>query len=164
MKREQFLKRVAEMCGPAEVEAVQQLADLPAKQRRSAARNLGKADADQGLTEFLTSLIDDDLIDDLAAILPGGSNYQDADELLKRLWARLLLMIDSEAKDVLYAHNQLSLVVSQKARRASVRQGPVADGAYQSVVANARAVLAATDDVERGEKATGELQSGRAGE
>ena len=157
MKREQFLKRVAEMCGPAEVEAVQQLADLPAKQRRSAARNLGKADADQGLTEFLTSLIDDGLIDDLAAILPGGSSYQDADDLLKRLWARLLLMIDSEAKDVLYAHNQLSLVVSQKARRASGRHGPKADGAYQSALDNARAVLSATEDAERGQKATAQL-------
>jgi hypothetical protein len=164
MKREQFLKRVAEMCGPAEVEAVRQLADLPAKQRRRAARNLGQANADQGLTEFLTSLIEDDLIDDLVAILPGGRSYQDADELLKRMWNRLLLMIDSEAKDVLYAHNQLSLVVSQKARRASGGHGPKADGAYQSAVANARAVLAATDDVEPGEKSTEELQSGNAKE
>jgi len=125
MKREEFLKRVAQMCGPAEVEAVRQLADLPPKERRSAARNLGQASADQGLTEFLTSLVDDDLIDDLAAILPGGSSYLDADELLKRLWNRLLMMIDSEAKGVLYAHNQLRLVVDQKARRTSDGQGPV---------------------------------------
>ena len=164
MKREQFLKRVAEMCGPAEVKAVRQLADLPPEQRRSAARNLDKANADQGLTEFLTSLVEDDLIDDLAAILPGGSSYQDADELLKRLWNRLLLMIDSQAKDVLYAHNQLSLVVKQRARRASGGHGPEADGAYQSAVANARAVLAATEDVERGEKATKRLQSSEADE
>ena len=164
MKREQFLKRVAEMCGPAEVESIRQLADLPPKQRRGAARNLGQADADRGLTEFLTSLIDDDLIDDLASMLPGGSSYQDADELLKRLWARLLLMIDSEAKDVLYAHNQLSLVVSQKARRASGGHGPKADGAYQSAVANARAVLAATEDVERGEQATEKLRGGETDE
>jgi hypothetical protein len=154
MKREEFLKRVAEMCGPAEAEAVRQLADFPPKERRNSARNLGKASADQGLTEFLTSLIDDDLIDDLAAILPRRSTYQDADELLKRLWNRLLMMIDSEAKDVLYAHNQLSLVINQKARRAPGRQGPAADGAYQSAVANARAVLAATEDVERRQKAT----------
>jgi hypothetical protein len=164
MKREQFLKRVAEMCGPAEVKAVRQLADLPPEQRRSAARNLDKANADQGLTEFLTSLLDDDLIDDLAAILPGGSSYQDADELLKRLWNRLLLLIDSQAKDVLYAHNQLRLVVDQKAQRASGRDGPVADGAYQSAVANARAVLSATEDLERREKATRRLQSSEADE
>lgn len=164
MKREEFLKRVSKMCGPAEVEAVQQLADLPAKQRRSAARNLGQASADQGLTEFLTSLLEDDLIDDLAAMLPGGSSYPDADELLKRLWNRLLLMIEPRAKDVLYAHNQLRLVVDQKARRTSDGQGPVADGAYQSAVANARAVLAATEEVERREKATAQLQSGEADE
>ena len=164
MKREQYLKRVAEMCGPGEVEAVRQLADLPPEQRRSAARNLGKANADQGLSEFLTSLVDDDLIDDLAAILPGGSSYQDADELLKRLWARLLLMIDSEAKDVLYAHNQLSLVVNQRARRASGGHGPEADGAYRSAMDNARAVLSATEDVERREKATKRLQSSEADE
>jgi hypothetical protein len=164
MKREEFLKRVAEMCGPAEVEAVRQLADLPAKQRRSAARNLGLADADKGLTEFLTSLIDDDLIDELADILPGGRSYLDADELLNRLWNRLVLMIGSQAKDVLYAHNQLRLVVDQKARRASGRDEPVAERAYESAVANARAVLGATDGVERGEKATEELQSGEADE
>jgi hypothetical protein len=164
MKREEFLRRVAEMCGPAEVEAVRQLADLPPKERRSAALKLGERRADHGLSEFLASLIDDDLIDELAAILPEGSGYQDADELLKRLWNRLLMMIDSEAKDVLYAHNQLRLVVDQKARTAPGRQGPVAGGAYQSAVANARAVLAATDDVERGEKASEELQSGEADE
>jgi hypothetical protein len=164
MKREEFLKRVAQMCGPAEVEAVQQLADLPLRQRRSAALKLGERTADHGLTEFLTSLIDDDLIDDLVAILPGGRSYQDADELLKRLWNRLLLMIDSEAKGVLYAHNQLRLVVDQKARRTSDGQGPVADGAYQSAVANARAVLAATEDVERGEQATEKLRGGETDE
>ncbi|MGB9299134.1 MAG: hypothetical protein WCD51_00930 [Anaerolineae bacterium] len=164
MKREEFLKRVAQMCGPAEVEAVQQLADLPLRQRRSAALKLGERTADHGLTEFLTSLIDDDLIDDLAAILPERSTYQDAYELLKRLWNRLLMMIYPEAKDVLYAHSQLRLVVDQKARRTSGRDGPVADGAYQSAVANARAVLAATDDVEPGEKSTEELQSGNAKE
>jgi hypothetical protein len=152
------------MCGPAEVKAVRQLADLPPEQRRSAARNLDKANADQGLTEFLTSLLDDDLIDDLAAILPGGSSYQDADELLKRLWNRLLMMIEPQAKDVLYAHNQLRLAVDQKARRASGRHEAVADGAYQSAVANAKAVLAATDDVERGENATKRLQSSEADE
>jgi hypothetical protein len=164
MKREEFLKRVVEMCGPAEVEAVQQLADFPPKQRRSAALKLGERTADHGLSEFLTSLIDEDLIDDLAAILPGGRSYQDPDELLKLLWNRLLLMIDSEAKDVLYAHNQLRLAVDQKARRASGRQGPAAEGAYQSAVANARAVLAATDDVERDEKATQKRQSSEADE
>jgi len=159
MKREQFLKRVAEMCGPAEVKAVRQLADLPPEQRRSAARNLYKANADQGLTEFLTSLVEDDLIDDLAAILPGGSSYHDADELLKRLWARLLLMIDSEAKDVLYAHNQLALVINQRARRAPDAHGLNADATYQSAVANARAALAATDDIEHRAKAAEQLQS-----
>jgi hypothetical protein len=151
MKREEFVKRVAEMCGPTEVEAIQQLADVPSRQRRTAALKLGERTADHGLSEFLTSLIDDDLIDELAAILPGGSSYQDADELLKRLWNRLLVMIDPQAKDVLYAHNQLSLVVGQKARRTPDSHGPSADGAYQSAVANARAVLAATDDLERNE-------------
>lgn len=154
MKREEFLKRVAEMCGPAEVEAVRQLAGLPRNQRRVAARNLGQADADKGLTEFLISLIDDDLIDGLADILPGGRDYLDADELVNRLWNRLLLMIGSQAKDVLYAHNQLRLAIDQKARRSSGRYDPVADRAYQSAVANARAVLAGTDKMERRAKTT----------
>jgi hypothetical protein len=163
MKREQFLKRVAEMCGPAEVEAVRQLADLPPKQRRIAAQKLGERTADHGLTEFLASLIDDDLIDELAAILPGGSSYLDPDELLKRLWNRLLLMIDSQAKDVLYAHNQLRLVIDQRARSASGRQEPAADRAYESAVANARAVLTATDTMERRAKTT-RLQDSEADE
>jgi len=149
MKREEFLKRVAQMCGPTEVAAVRQLAGLPRNQRRKAARDLGKADADKGLTEFLISLIDDDLIDGLADILPGGSGYLDADELLNGLWNRLLLMIGSQAKDVLYAHNQLRMAIDQKERRSSGCYEPVADRAYQSAVANARAVLAGTDKMER---------------
>jgi hypothetical protein len=164
MKREEFLRRVAEMCGPAEVEAVRQLADLPLRQRRTVALKLGERTADHGLTEFLTSLIDEGLIDELARILAGGSSHDDADELLKRLWNRLLMMIDPQAKDVLYAYNQLSVVVGQKARGASGRGGPAADGAYQSAVANARAVLAATDNLELGERATEEPLDGGAGE
>lgn len=164
MKREEFLKRVAEMCGPAEVEAVRQLAGLPPNQRRRAARDLGQADADRGLTEFLTSLIDDDLIDELADILPGGRTYLDADELLNRLWNRLLLMIGSQAKDVLYAHNQLRIAIDQKARRSSGRYDPVADRAHQSAVANARAVLAGTDKMERRAKTTKQLQGSEADE
>jgi hypothetical protein len=163
MKREEFLKRVAEMCGPTEVEAVRQLAALPRNRRRKSARDLGQADADKGLTEFLISLVDDDLIDGLAEILPGGSGYLDADELLNRLWNRLLLMIGSQAKDVLYAHNQLRIAIDQKARRSSGRYDPVADRAYQSAVANARAVLAGTDKMERRAK-TATLQDGEAEE
>jgi hypothetical protein len=159
MKREEFLKRVAEMCGPEEVEAVRKLSDLPRNQRRKAARDLGQADADKGLTEFLISLIDDELIDELADILPGGRRYLDADELLNRLWNRLLLMIGSQARDVLYAHNQLRMAIDQKTRRSSGHYDPVADGAYQSALSNARAVLAATDDIERRAKATEQLQS-----
>jgi hypothetical protein len=164
MKREEFLRRVVEMCGPAEVEAVQQLAKLPLRERRTAALKLGERTADHGLSEFLTSLIDDDLIDDLAAILAGASSQREADELLKRLWSRLLLLIDPQAQDVLYAHNQLSLVVAQKARGASGRGGPVADQVYQSAVANARAVLAATDHLEPGKKVSEELQDSEADE
>jgi hypothetical protein len=149
MKRAEFLKRVAKMCGPVEVEAVQRLAEIPSKRRRSTARELGAAASDQGLTEFLVSLVDDDLIDDLAAILPGGSAHQSAEDLLNQLWARLLLMIGPEARDVLYAHNQLRLMVEKQSRRPATRAGSTIDEAYRSALENARAVLAATADIER---------------
>ncbi len=150
MKRAEFLRRVAKMCGPVEVEAVQHLAELPSKRRRRAARELGEAASDRGLSEFLLSLVDDDLVDDLAAILPGGSGHQSAEDLLTLLWARLLLMIGPEAKDVLYAHNQLRLMVEKRSRRPATRRASTVDEAYRSALENARAVLAATADVERG--------------
>lgn len=144
MKRTEFLRRVADMCGPVEVEAVQHLAELPPKQRRRATRELGEAASDRGLSEFLMSLIQDDLIDDLAAILPGGSGHQSAEDLLALLWTRLLLMIGPEAKDVLYAHNQLRLTADEKSRRPATRRGSNIDRAYRSALENARAVLTAT--------------------
>jgi hypothetical protein len=148
MKRAEFLKRVAKMCGPVEVEAVQRLAEIPSKRRRSAARELGEAASDKGLTEFLVSLVDDDLVDDLAAILPGGRSHQSAEDLLTQLWARLLLMIGPEAKDVLYAHNQLRLMVEKRSRRPAAHPESTVDEAYRSALENARAVLAATANVE----------------
>lgn len=142
------------MCGPAETEAVQQLVKLPSDQRRNAARKQGEAAADDGLTDFLLSLIEDDLIDDLATLLPEGSSQDEADELLNRLWARLLLLVTPEAKDVLYAHNQLRLMAEQRAQRGSSASAPTVDRAYRSALDNARAVLSATDEVEPEEKAT----------
>lgn len=145
------------MCGPMETEAVRQLAELPPDRRRSAAHEQGDAAADHGLTDFLLTLIEDDLIDDLAAILPEGSSQHEAEELLKRLWARLLLLVTPEAKDVLYAHNQLRLMVEQSARRASSGRASDVDGAYRSALDNARAVLSASDEVQPKEKATDKL-------
>lgn len=151
MKRDKFLKRVANMCGPVEAEAVQRLAELPPKQRLREARKLGEASTDPGLTDFLASLIEDDFIDDLASILPEGNGHQQTEELLKQLWARLLLLIGPEAKDVLYAHNQLRLTSEQRSRRGSARTGSNIDEAHRSALANARAVLAATEVIDSDE-------------
>ena len=160
MKREEFLKRVSEMCGPAEVEAILELAATPVGQRRATAVRLGDSKADQGLTDFLTSLIADDLLDDLAAILPGGrgQDADEAEELLKRLWARLLLLVTPEAKDVLYAHHQLRLMAEQKARRGASGAQTV-DRAYRTALENARAVLSATEEKEPHRKVTVELDT-----
>jgi hypothetical protein len=159
MKRDKFLKRVANMCGPAEAEAVQHLAALPPKRRLPEARKLGQAATDPGLTDFLTSLIEDDFIDDLASLLPGGNGHQEAEELLKRLWARLLLLIGPEAKDVLYAHNQLRLTSDQRSRRGSVRTESNIDAAHRSALENARAVLAATKKVDSDQASSQEAQA-----
>ena len=140
-----------------ETEAVRQLAELPPHRRRSAAQKQGEAAADHGLTDFLLTLIEDDLIDDLADLLPEGSSQDEAEELLKRLWARLLLLVTPEAKDVLYAHNQLRLMAEQRARRASSGRAPDIDGAYRSALDNARAVLSATEELESEEKVPDEL-------
>ncbi len=148
MKRAEFLKRVVKMCGPVEVEAVHRLAELPPVRRRSAAQELGAEASDRGLSDFLMSLIEEDLVDDLAAILPGGTGRQSAEDLLTLLWTRLLSMIGPEAKDVLYAHNQLRLMVEKRSRHATTPDGSRVDEAYQSALENARAVLAATTDAE----------------
>jgi len=144
MKREQFLKRVAEMCGPAESEAIHHLAAMPQNRRHTAVRNLAQEANDEGLADFLVSLIDDDFVDDLAAILPTPESFDEAQKLLRRLWARLLNTISPEARDVLYAHNQLRLMMDVKARRASAEGVADPQSAYQSALENARAVLAAT--------------------
>ena len=136
------------MCGPTEVEAVHQLAKLPASQRHRAAQKMGQAAADYGLMEFLASLIDEDVIDDLSAILPRDQRNNEAEELLKRLWARLLLIISPEAKDVLYAHNQLRLMVDKKEHQTTTTRATRRDKAYQTALRNARAVLASTDEDE----------------
>jgi hypothetical protein len=148
MKRDKFVKKVAEMCGPTEVEAVHQLAGLPPNQRHRAAQKMGQAAADYGLMEFLASLIDENVIDELSAILPRDSSDNEAEELLKRLWARLLLMISPEARDVLYAHNQLRLMVDKKAQQATASAARREDRAYQTALENAQAVLASTDEAE----------------
>jgi len=145
MKREQFLKRVAEMCGPVESEAIHRLAAMPENRRHTAARDIALEANDQGLADFLTSLIDDDFIDDLAAILPRAESFDEAQKLLSRLWTRLLTMISPEARDVLYAHNQLRLMMDARARRLSTEQVLDPQSAYQSALENARAVLAAAD-------------------
>lgn len=136
------------MCGPTEVEAVHQLAELPGNQRYRAAQKMGQAAADYGLMEFLTSLIDENVIDDLSAILPRHLSDNEAEEVLKRLWARLLLMISPEARDVLYAHNQLRLMIDKKEQQATTKRARHRDKAYQTALENARAVLASTDEGE----------------
>jgi hypothetical protein len=107
------------MCGPVETEAIHRLAEMPPNQRYSRARKLGETSSDYGLMEFLTALIDDDLIEGLAAILPQPGSSDEAQELLKRLWTRLLTMIGPEARDVLYAHHRLRLIADIQAQRAS---------------------------------------------
>lgn len=148
MKRDEFVKKVAAMCGPTEAEAVHQLAKLPPKQRYRAAQKMGQAAADYGLMEFLSSLLDEDLIDDVSAVLERDGSHDDGEELLKRLWARLLLLLSPEAKDVLYAHNQLRLMLDSRVQRAPADSTGSVDRAYQSALNNARAVLATTEDVE----------------
>jgi hypothetical protein len=145
MKREQFLKRVAKMCGPVESEAIHRLAAMPQNRRHTVARDIALEANDQGLADFLISLIDDDFIDDLAAISPRPESFDEAQKLLGRLWTRLLTMISPEARAVLYAHNQLRLMMDVKARRLSTEEVPDPQSAYQSALENARAVLAAAD-------------------
>jgi len=144
MKRDEFLNKVAQMCGPAETEAVHRLAETLPRKRHNLARRLGQAAADDGLMKFLMSLINDDLIDDLAAILPKPGSPDEAEVLLKRLWARLLVMTSPEAREVLYAHNQLRLMIDIKARKASAEGVPDPERAYRSALETALAVLAAT--------------------
>jgi hypothetical protein len=148
MKRDEFVKKVAEMCGPTEVEAVHQLAEIPSSERHRAAQKMGQAAADYGLLEFLSSLIDENVIDDLSAILPKGERHDEGEEVLKRLLSRLLLMISPEARDVLYAHHQLRLMMDKKRQRAKAQPPRKVDKAYQSALDNAQAVLAATEEVE----------------
>jgi hypothetical protein len=148
MKRDEFIKKVAEMCGPTEVKAVHRLAELPPGERRSAAQKMGQAAADYGLMEFLASLIDEGVIDELSAILPKSEKQGEVEELLKRLWARLLLMISPQARDVLYAHHQLRLMLDQREQQATAQPARNVEKAYQSALSNARAVLAATEEVE----------------
>jgi hypothetical protein len=145
VKRDEFLKKVVQMCGPVETEAIHRLAEMPPNQRYSTARKLGETCSDHGLMEFLTALIDDDLIEGLAAILPQPGSPDEAQELLKRLWTRLLTMIGPEARDVLYAHHRLRLIADIQAQRASAQGGTKPDQAYQSAVETARAILATTD-------------------
>jgi hypothetical protein len=165
MKREEFLRRVSQMCGPAEVEAILELAATPAGRRRDAAVRLGDSKSDQGLTDFLTSLIEDDLLDDLAVILPGGTgrDADEAEELLKRLWARLLLLVTPEAKDVLYAHNQLRLMAERKTRGGSSSSAPTVERAYRTALENARAVLSATEEEKSQLKVPAELETDQLG-
>lgn len=152
MKRDKFLRRVAEMCGPVEAEAIHHLAQLPPSRRYIEARKLGEAASDYGLMEFLAALIDDDLIDGLAAILPKPGAPDEAQELLNRLWARLLVMISPEAREVLYAHNRLRLMADLRARQSSAPGVANPDDAYESAIGTARAVLAGTDTNEEDQR------------
>ncbi len=142
------MRKVAEMCGRAEAAAVHRLARLPRHQRHRAVAQLPDPSADRGLREFLSALIDDELIDDLAAILPKAESPDEAEELLSRLWARLVSMITPQAKDVLYAYRQLQLMTHRRSQEPSSGSGSAVDGPYKSALENARAVLAATGTVE----------------
>lgn len=145
MKRDKFLRKVAEMCGPVERAAVHRLAQLPHNRRRAALAELSGQHAERGLMDFLAALIDDDLIDDLATTLSGGGTRGEAEGLLSELWTRLLGMISPQARDVLYAHHQLRLVLEAKEQETS-RDGIGAHSRpYESALDNARAVLAATE-------------------
>jgi hypothetical protein len=144
MKREKFLKEVAAICGSQEREAIHRLAGMPIGARHHAARKIGRGASDEALTEFLTALVDDDLIDDLAKIVPKPATHDEANELLKRLWARLLVMISPEARDVLNAHNQLRLM----SQRVLQEAGPELEQGFERALENARAVLEATSTQE----------------
>jgi hypothetical protein len=93
--------------------------------------------------------------------LPGGRvpDEGEAEELLKRLWAHLLLLVTPEAKDVLYAHNQLRLMAEQRARQGLKKGSSTVDRAYRTALENARAVLSATDDLEGQKKPTEQLDA-----
>lgn len=136
------------MCGPAETAAVHRLAELPRNQRRAALGDLAGPHAERGLIDFLTALIDEDLIEDLAAMLSKTGTPDEAQRLLSELWARLVGMIGPQARDVLYAHNQLRLTLEARALEPPSKHTAGADLPYQSALVNARAVLAATGAVE----------------
>lgn len=133
------------MCGPVETAAVRRLAQLPRNARRAALAELSGPHAERGLMDFLAALIDDDLIDDLVTALSEGGTRDEAEGLLSELWTRLLGMISPQARDVLYAHHQLRLVLEAKEQDTS-RDGIGAHSRpYETALENARAVLAATD-------------------
>lgn len=145
MKRDKFLRKVAEMCGPEEAAAVHRLARLRPSQRRATLGELIGPHVDRGLTDFLGALIDDDLIDDLAEVLSGTGEGGEAQELLSELWTRLLGMLTPAARDVLYAHHQLRLMVEAKEQDTPSDGTAASDRPYQAALHNARAVLTATD-------------------
>jgi len=66
--------------------AIHRLAQLPHNRRRAALTELSGQHAERGLMDFLAALIDDDLIDDLAATLSGGGTRGEAEGLLSELW------------------------------------------------------------------------------
>jgi len=132
------------MCGPAETAAVRRLAQLPRDQQRVALPSLAGPHGERGPLDFLTALIDDDLIQDLAAILADSDSPDEAQRLLSELWARLVGMIGPQARDVLYAHHQLRLMVEARSEEPPRVHLASADRPYQSALENARAVLAAT--------------------
>jgi hypothetical protein len=145
MKRDKFLRKVAEMCGPEEEAAVHRLARLPQAQRRAALGGLVGPHAERGLVDFLGALVDEGLIDELAEVLSGAGEGGEAETMLSELWSRLVAMISPEARDVLYAHHQLRLMVEAKEQDGSGGGiGASSRRPYQSALDNARAVLAAT--------------------
>ncbi len=147
MKREKFLREVASMCGHSESRAIRELAEISRDDRRDAAREIGRQAWDDGLSPFLVALIDIDerLVDDLAAMLPKSGESEEAEQLLRRLWDRLVAMITPEAREVLYAHNQLRLMMDIKAGGEQEQPVSALGESYQRVVETARAALAATE-------------------
>lgn len=138
------------MCGRSEARAICELAEISRDDRRDAAREIGRQAWDDGLSRFLVALIDIDegLVDDLAAILPKSAEPEEAQQLLRRLWDRLLAMITPQAREVLYAHNQLRLMMDIRAGGEQEQLVSALAESYQRAVETARAALAATESGE----------------
>ena len=143
------------MCGPEEEAAVRHLARLPHERRRAALGGLVGTHAERGLVDFLGALVDEGLIDELAQVLSGAGEGGEAEAILSELWSRLVAMISPEARDVLYAHHQLRLMVEAREQDTSTDAIGASGRPYKSALDNARAVLAATSRLGGDRRKTG---------